>query len=43
MESIKHLIRGALSTVIDDRALLVKGIDISDFYEDYSEYKTETV
>jgi len=26
---------------IDDRALFMKGIDVSYFYEGYSQYKTE--
>lgn len=38
---IKHLLKQALTDQIDDRALFMKGIDVSYFYEGYSEYKTE--
>ena len=38
---IKHLFRLSLTEQIDDRALFMKGIDISYYYEGYSEFKTE--
>lgn len=38
---IKHLIKQALTDKIEDRALFMKGIDVSYFYEGYSEFKTE--
>ncbi len=38
---IKHLLRGALTGNIHDRALYMKGIDASYYYEGYSEFKTE--
>lgn len=38
---IKHLLRGALTDKINDRELFMKGIDISYYYEGYSEFKTE--
>lgn len=38
---IKHLLKLALTDQIDDRALFMKGIDISYYYEGYSEFKTE--
>ena len=38
---IKHLFKLAITDQIDDRALFMKGIDISYYYEGYSEYKTE--
>ncbi|MBF0227530.1 MAG: Fic family protein [Desulfobacterales bacterium] len=38
---IKVLLRQALTDQIDDRALFMKGIDVSYFYEGYSEFKTE--
>ena len=38
---IKHLLRGALTDQIHDRAVFMKGIDISYFYEGYSEYRVE--
>jgi len=38
---IKVLLKGALTHQIDDRALFMKGIDVSYFYEGYSEFKTE--
>lgn len=37
---IKHLLKHALTDQIDDRALFMKGIDVSYFYEGYSEFKT---
>jgi len=38
---IKLLLKQALTDQIDDRALFMKGIDVSYFYEGYSQYKTE--
>jgi cell filamentation protein len=38
---IKLLLKQALTDKIDDRALFMKGIDVSYFYEGYSQYKTE--
>jgi cell filamentation protein len=38
---IKHLLKGALTDQIHDRALYMKGIDVSYYYEGYSEYKVE--
>jgi cell filamentation protein len=38
---IKHLIKLALTEKIHDRALFMKGIDVSYYYEGYSEFKTE--
>ena len=38
---IKVLLKGALTDRIDDRTLFMKGIDVSYFYEGYSEFKTE--
>jgi len=38
---IKFLLKQALTDHIDDRALFMKGIDISYYYEGYSEFKTE--
>jgi len=38
---IKFLLKQALTDQIDDRALFMKGIDISYYYEGYSEFKTE--
>lgn len=38
---IKVLLKNALTDQIDDRALYMKGIDVSYFYEGYSEFKTE--
>lgn len=38
---IKALLKQALTNKIDDRALFMKGIDVSYFYEGYSEFKTE--
>lgn len=37
---IKALLRNALTDQIHDRALFMKGIDVSYFYEGYSEFKT---
>lgn len=38
---IKTLLQQALTGQIDDRALFMKGIDVSYCYEGYSEFKTE--
>jgi len=38
---IKVLLKQALTDQINDRALFMKGIDISYYYEGYSEFKTE--
>lgn len=38
---IKVLLKGALTDQINDRALFMKGIDVSYYYEGYSEFKTE--
>ena len=38
---IKTLLRTALTDQIHDRTLFMKGIDISYYYEGYSEFKTE--
>ncbi len=38
---IKQILRNALTDIIDDRELFMKGIDISYFYEGYSEFRIE--
>ncbi|MEG2378581.1 MAG: cell filamentation protein Fic, partial [Clostridia bacterium] len=38
---IKYLLKAALTTEINDRNLFMKGIDISYYYEGYSEFTTE--
>lgn len=38
---IKALLKNALTGLIHDRALFMKGIDVSYFYEGYSEFKIE--
>jgi cell filamentation protein len=38
---IKALLRPALTDNINDRVLFMKGIDVSYYYEGYSEFKTE--
>ncbi len=38
---IKVLLKPALTDQINDRALFMKGIDVSYYYEGYSEFKTE--
>jgi cell filamentation protein len=38
---IKHLLKAALTDKINDRELFMKGIDISYYYEGYSEFKVE--
>jgi cell filamentation protein len=40
---IKYLLKQALTNEIDDRTLFMKGIDVSYYYEGYSEYRTEEV
>lgn len=40
---IKHLLKLALTNKIDDRKLFMKGIDISYYYEGYSEFITENL
>lgn len=40
---IKVLLKQALTDQIHDRALFIKGIDVSYYYEGYSEFKTEAV
>lgn len=40
---IKHILKQALTDQIHDRALFMKGIDVSYYYEGYSEFKTEAV
>lgn len=40
---IKHLLKQALTNEIDNRALFMKGIDVSYYYEGYSEFSTEEV
>ncbi len=37
---IKILLKEALTDQVDDRALFMKGIDVSYYYEGYSEFKT---
>ena len=38
---IKHLLKAALTEKTNDRELFMKGIDISYYYEGYSEYRVE--
>ena len=38
---IKTLLKKALTDQVDDRALFMSGIDVSFYYEGYSEFKTE--
>ena len=38
---IKVLLKHALTDQINDRELFMKGIDVSYYYEGYSEFKTE--
>ena len=38
---IKALLKQALTDKVNDRALFMKGIDVSYYYEGYSEFKTE--
>ena len=38
---IKVLLKAALTDQINDRELYMKGIDVSYYYEGYSEFKTD--
>ena len=38
---IKHLLKHALTDKINDRELYMKGVDVSYYYEGYSEYRVE--
>lgn len=38
---IKVLLKQALTDQVDDRAMFMKGVDVSYYYEGYSEFKTE--
>jgi len=38
---IKHLLKNALTSKVDDRELFMKGIDVSYYYEGYTLYKTK--
>lgn len=38
---IKHVLKNALTTAIDDQEVFMKGIDVSYYYEGYSVYKTK--
>jgi cell filamentation protein len=38
---IKALLKSALTDQINDRTLFMKGIDVSYYYEGYSEFKTD--
>ena len=38
---IKHLLKNALTEKINDRELYMKGVDVSYYYEGYSEYRVE--
>lgn len=38
---IKHVLKNALTTAIDDQEVFMKGIDASYYYEGYSVYKTK--
>ncbi|MFM2320040.1 MAG: hypothetical protein RLZZ215_2661 [Pseudomonadota bacterium] len=40
---IKVLLKAALTDQVDDRELFMKGIDVSYFYEGYSEFRTRDV
>lgn len=40
---IKWLLKQALTDQINERLIFMKGIDVSYFYEGYSEFKTEDV
>lgn len=40
---IKYLLKQALTSEINDRTLFMKGIDVSYYYEGYSEFYTEEV
>lgn len=38
---IKHLLKNALTEHINDRALFMKSIDVSYYYEGYNAFKTQ--
>jgi cell filamentation protein len=38
---IKHLLKNALTSRIDDREVYLKGIDVSYYYEGYTTFKTD--
>ena len=38
---IKHILKKALTSNVDDRELFMKGIDVSYYYEGYTTYKIE--
>jgi cell filamentation protein len=38
---IKHILKNALTDKINEREIFMKGIDISYYYEGYSEFKIE--
>lgn len=38
---IKHLLKNALTSRIDDREIYLKGIDVSYYYEGYTTFKTD--
>lgn len=40
---IKHILRNALTDRINDREVYMKGIDHSYYYEDYAEFKTDSL
>ena len=40
---IKHILKNALTDRINDREIYMKGIDHSYYYEDYSEFKTDSL
>ncbi len=40
---LKHLLSLALTDKVDDRALFMKGIDVSYYYEGYSLFKTDEI
>lgn len=40
---IKYILKQALTSKINDRSIFMKGIDVSYYYEGYSEFKTEEV
>ena len=40
---IKHILKSALTDKINDRMIYMKGIDVSYYYEGYSEFKTENL
>ena len=38
---IKHLLKNAMTNRINEREIFMKGIDVSYYYEGYSEFRTE--